>query len=402
MDRISRLLRNDRFIYFLFLFLIIAVVTFRIVAETDGYVSPDGACYLSAAENIVKGRGAVVKPDCAVQQADGNLQHEFPSFTIWPLGYPWLIASLSYISGLSVLVSSKLVNFLCLILSGLLLRKIYPCSFVFPFLLFCTFPLLEIMSHSWSENPFICFLLLLVLTIRNILKENQQVALPYFLLTFSLVGLFLCRYIGIFFCAFAYLIVVYLFHNGEKRKSAKVFISLIVATFLIITYLYYNYSRSGFITGTDRIGEIQMTVAQFALRVFLGLISQLNFFRYLNLKETSLFATLFIIQFLVMAFVFKSTKWGRFFDDKSNMIFVISSFLYLLVLIPFTAFSGIDMFDYRTLAPWSFCLFVPVLSWLNLELKNQGIWRKQLAYYGLMMIVLLFNLPKKYLMELIG
>ena len=134
-----------------------ASILFRTWANPAGYLSGDSGYYLRVAQNILDGRGPMV-----------HAYGPYPErLTVWPPGYPVLIAVAAKATGLPVLWASKVVGMLslaaCIALAALLLGD----AWVVGIAVFFHFALMEVFTTSWSEAPFLALLLGIVFVLQR-------------------------------------------------------------------------------------------------------------------------------------------------------------------------------------------------------------------------------------------
>ncbi|GAA0486983.1 hypothetical protein GCM10008986_10520 [Salinibacillus aidingensis] len=111
----------------------------------DGYVSSDSAHYLQMALNLLHGNGMTTPsyvPDISTY------------FATWPVGYPVLIAGISFLTGISVFWASKLVNLIMLGLSFVLIKRLFKARAPVVVMIFFISTFTVDFSYTWSEVPF--------------------------------------------------------------------------------------------------------------------------------------------------------------------------------------------------------------------------------------------------------
>jgi hypothetical protein len=84
-----------------------------------------------------------------------------------------------------------------------------------------------------------------------------------------------------------------------------------------------------------------------------------------------------------------------------NKFLVYTGLLYLIFLVYMTFTSTIDPFDYRTLLPFSFPVFIALLSEIEVRLHQSRQTKGIIAVKIFFIFSLLMNVPKKFLLNLI-
>lgn len=374
-------------------FLIAAVIVIRIIAEPTSYVSPDSTYYLAAADHLMKGEGLVA--------AHPEAPHQDVYFAIWPAGYPLCIAGLALLTGTSVLVASKMVNLLFLGLTFVLLLRWFGEKSWLAALYFCSFGMLEIYSYSWSEAPFLFFVLLLCYFVTKDLEKDSGPRV-FFQLFFCLTALFLFRYAGLIYYLGVAVLLLYFVIKKQRLRAAYYFSALFFASILVCAYLLLNKEMTGYYTGIgDRMQPQQESLQQFVGLLILGVWNQLTLARqYFGADMDYLYITLLMLQLGVMAVLFYyREKMQTLFRNKETQIMMGFAVFYFIAIVVLRKIQPFDAFDYRIMAPFSLPLFVALLARLTKEDAASYLKKVQPWVVGFMLLSLLVNLPKQFLME---
>ncbi|HCR48058.1 MAG TPA: hypothetical protein DIW24_00385 [Bacteroidetes bacterium] len=232
------------------------VIVLRTVLSTDGMTSGDGTYYLEAAQNILihhqfrittLGLGEPLPLD------------GYDPFTLWPIGYPVLIAGISFLTGLPVFWASKLLGWLLAGLSiGGFRRLAGEDAAIMSAMMLFSAPLL-LFSSTFSEAAFLTTLVWFVHWLHQFRQTGENRALQGILI--CALFLFLLRYVGIF----SGVVLLWLgwrtiSENGQKTVPLAVVIFL--WTSIIFVYAFWNYARSGAFSGMNRYAGITPEVAQ--------------------------------------------------------------------------------------------------------------------------------------------
>jgi hypothetical protein len=205
---------------------ILAVVTLKITANFAYYLTPDSHYYLQAAQNLLDGRGYRI-----------DFQGKDTFCAIWPVGYSLLIATVSFLTKLSVTISSKIVNLLAIAGILLLIRRQYKAQSWFVALALLSSSFLQLYANTWSETVFIFCLVGVVFSHGSLVMGHwpRQTHISHLKTHISYLTLaFLTRYIGFF------LIIPLLVQR--KYKAAAVFVA-VIGLYLLNNYVQTQTSR---------------------------------------------------------------------------------------------------------------------------------------------------------------
>lgn len=394
---------SQRSKFFLLLLFVALVLTIwlRAVVEATNYCTPDSNFYLKVAENLLNGKGLVRPNNYPFSRSTGDVY-----FAVWPAGYPVLIAGLSFITGFSLLVSSKILNLLFLGFTFILLYRWLGRQAWFPALYFCAFGMLEVYSYTWSEAAFLFFLVWLGFLLQRQLQHQHydtERNWHFVPLTFCLIGLFLFRYAGLIYFFLVAGFMLWYTLRKNYRLAANYFVALALASSFVLAYLYYNYLQTGYFTGGERIFPEQETFGFFLLVLLKGLANQFFLARnyYFYNYSDNLFVALMVLQLAVCSLLFLNRKYltKPLFDPKARTLLLLGGF-YLLSIIVLRKLSPFDKFDYRILAPFGVPVFLALFHTVSTQ---QNFFRKTGKWIvAFMLLSLLMNLPKVFVLEKIA
>ena len=374
---------------------IVCSITLRSYVESTHFVTPDSEFYFRVAENINNGKG-LIAPE--VYPFDGKTPEVH--FAVWPVGYPVMIAFVSKISGLSVLVASKVINLIFLGFIFLLLHRWFKTDAWFPALYFFSFAKMEVFSYSWSEGAFLFFVLLLCYWLSQL--DTRLLLLKVII---CLVALFFLRYAAVVFFLYVGLFGLYQYYKGNKKQSFILIASVVIAIIPCLLYLWNNQIQNGYYSGLERFTPDEMS-SWFAIKSsFVGFIDAFLFAsHYFVIKNNltwifMLFTTLQLL-FYVFLWLRRKSIMQPFFNQTA-WIMLSMGFVYLIFVGVLQRLHACSYFDYRILAPFSTLLFV-VLFWSISQSKQPDFFEKTKRYIiGFMLICYLMNLPKWYLIDLV-
>lgn len=233
--------------WLLLTYLLVAGTIFQMIQQSPShYCSTDSYFYLRMAENLLSGKGPAA-PE--VHPFVPNAQESYKA--TWPIGYPGLIALMSWGTGLSTLWASKVVNLLCLaLIFGLLAVWVGEHAWI-PALYLASHGKLAVFAHTWSEGPFLLLTLLLCYTMA---QHHAKPCRPWFFIPLSLLlmGLFSLRYAGILHFGFLGMVMVWLFFHKKYPLLRQYAYALVLAMAFAGLYLTYNYLKVGYLTGEPR------------------------------------------------------------------------------------------------------------------------------------------------------
>ena len=251
----------------LFLVLIFATISLMIIRDAyiDGvYITADSDGYLREAVNLVAGNGFAY---------DGLAGYR-SWFANWPIVYPAMIAAVMACTGFNAYLASKVVAIIILALIILVLRAFFGKSaWIYSLALFNT-GIVMIFYHTWSEIPFILFMLIFALCLGRVVSEEDPPVCMYVVLAISGTLCFLTRYFGIFLWVVAgiyWLImlinevskskekhvalrVIGTFKNNSKlmKKLIGLALSAVISVSVYLFYLIMNKIKNGAPTGVSR------------------------------------------------------------------------------------------------------------------------------------------------------
>ncbi|HYD67277.1 hypothetical protein [Azospirillum sp.] len=270
-----------------------------------GLLNNDSTLYMRLARFILEGRGlgagvfksGIDRPDTL-----------FPLFSVWPMGYPFLIAAVNaavnVVVPVDVFWAAKLLNMACIGGGLFVLYRVFGAWALAPGGLYLFWPVLD--THAWTlaEAPFLLLQFLLIRLLAAAEDTERAVAVAAGIAAAAL-GLFLLRYVG----AFAFLVGgLAVLHAAWRRRWRMAFAlsgALAIAGGLAALYLWNNLAHTGLATGTTRIpnqtplGELAMQAA----RGFWGAVNPVFLDVALDARGLALNALLFGLPALAVALV---------------------------------------------------------------------------------------------------
>lgn len=334
------------------------LVVLNFLSSPDGFISPDSANYLKLSQNISDGNGYFVSNN-------GIPERKEKLFAIWPAGYPTLIASFSLIPGLNVVWASKILNISLLGVSLIIVRFLFSlnghllgASFIFG-------SYITIYSFTWSEAPFITFLLAYCYFLSKLISNiHAATFFNFFGIVATSIGLFLSRYVGFFsLFGFAFIGLVAI-HRKDMPLFGKSALFGIFSFIMMAGYLFINYKVTGHITGIERISARESSME--LLQALLFAFSQEIVLPFAHMKPTWHYLIFVIPQIILCAlilFVFWANyKHWREKVSATHISLIVTGVVYLMCIIYLRWISAFDMYNFRLLAPGTLLIGLALLD----------------------------------------
>ena len=311
-------------------------------------------------------------------------------FSIWPIGYPLLIATVGLLIP-NLLWASKVVNLLFLAGMVVLLQKRFGMYGPWAAMAFVSYGMMEVFSHTWSEGPFLFFVLAFVF-----LLEKDDLSQSWIKLALILIALFTLRYAGIIFWGFLFFLTIYRYFILKLKNQKYIWYALSISALYVGTYLGFNYWQTGYLTGAARVFLGQESTATFFYYLGRGVLNIFAFARnFWSFGANDLLALLFLLVQCLLIYLL-TKKSARSSGSFSSIPIQVSGF-YLLGMILLRILSPFDAFDFRIMSPIIMLLYVYGLAHLGqLAAEDQ---KKKLALLSFLAISWMVNLPNKFLWE---
>ncbi len=365
------------------LFLCLSVIVlFNTFVDPNGYLSPDSTFYLRLSKNLLAGEGFKI-PDYS--SPDGQT-----FFATWPVGYPVMIAIISKITGLGIVWASKALNLLIIGAILLLFSYIFRGNAQWAGLIFFIYANIQIFSYTWSEVPFILFLLLTALTLYKCVETSGKIIWLAGLLL-SGIALFTMRYVGLVTVGIIGLIALVNLLKHRWFLSGKLLLVALLQLIFAGLYLYHNKISTGYLTGMPRSLPEESN-----LELFNQLLAALKEEFILINRWKPLLITMGL--FLLLGIYLFTSRGKNHRDKKFDGLWkylLLSGVTYLAAIITIRWFSNITPLDFRFLAPGSFLIILSLISYLQgkpeIKIMNSHV------FYLVILAILSFNyIPYKY------
>lgn len=236
--------------FLVLLFVTLALKIYSIGYVKGVYITADSDGYLREAVNLYNGNGF---------SYDGIAGYK-SWFANWPIIYPAMITGMMIITGANAYLASKYVAIAIIALIEIVLLLAFKKDAWVYALSLTNLGVLGLAYHTWSEIPFMLFMLIFALALAKIVSNDKVSPVWYVLLCFAGTATYLTRYFGIFvwFVAglyFLMLLIIWWKNKNDKTTLSKL-IGLAISAFTsgvtYIAYLAMNKINNGNPTGVSR------------------------------------------------------------------------------------------------------------------------------------------------------
>jgi len=328
-----------------------------VLAYFDGAkVSPDSASYLRAAREILRGRGFYV-------HNPGGLWPEW--FSVWPIGYPFMIAAISWLTGSEIYLASKILSILIIWIIGFTLYRRHGRTAWIYALLMLGAGFLSIFYYTWSETTFILGLILFSYWVSDILAQQPITVWPYAKLTFGVLLLFLSRYVGAFALVaigilLLYNLVLFLRYKNKQARRRALYLTAsgAVSGVVILSYLLVNRAMTGYLTGSPR--EPIEDAGALLKNLFDAQMSEIkNVFQvFFNVESNAVALVMWgLLAAFAIFFAYKAVK-ARDKAAITPLTFIAIGLMYWCSIVAMRFSAKFDAFNYRLLFPSSILIFL--------------------------------------------
>lgn len=340
--------------------IILSIISFVInLISTKNFgpgISPDSVQYLASANSIVNNFDLITY--------DGTKLVVFP-----PL-YPVFLAMIDFVFGFGPLFSARIVNAflfgLIVFLSGYLFRRYLSAAVALAKIgtvsTLVSVPIIQVSMMVWSENLFICLILINIIFSDSYSKNPNTISL--LLLSFSVALATLTRYVGLILIFTGLLNILISLKSDSKIKYRHIVVFLIVSVLPLIVWLIRNYIFSNTFFGPRYISNYSLfqnliftmgTIALWylPLRIFDWSLPW-KIFEYQNLLFISILVITVISVITILRLKMYFLEIKTYIKDISNILLFIIT--YLISLIILATVTNTDHINYRLLSP----IYVPV------------------------------------------
>lgn len=354
------------------------------ILHPDGYITSDSAHYLQMSKNFLAGDGMSTVnfiPDMSTYQAT------------WPVGYPVLIAGVSFVTGLSVFWASKVVNILVFALCLLLLQRLFKEKASIVAMVFFISTFTTDFAYTWSEVPFFLGLIWLVFGIVRYVETNRYRYAVH--MSLAAMFLFFMRYIGLIGAGIVGLVGFYYLFRKKWREMLTCWIAGTIPILVAGLYLVKNYIETGLMTGMERIPRAEST-PEFIRMVYRGIRGEINILS--TSSQVYFTESLLLIVVAIVLFVRPKHIAALFQLPKEKLLlpgmFLFAGIVYTLAIVYMRWNSHFDPLNFRLLAPATLMFWLFIISWFaQLDKESWKRWRNSLLV--MFSVALLMNVGYK-------
>lgn len=358
---------NDLFLILLFGALCVSIYSRAYVKGV--YISSDSAGYLREAVNLAKGQGF---------NYDGLAGYR-SWFANWPILYPAMIALVMLLTGTNAYLASKILTMLLVGLLLIILRLCFKKNAWFYGLCVTNIGFLNLAYYTWSEIPFMVFLLGFALVLARILGQEESETKWYVLLGLLGLGCFLTRYFGIYVWIVAglYLLCLiksYLATREKKvlKKTVMLTITALISGTMSLCYLFMNKLMNGMASGVSRTlwwddyekltNDLIESLLTEVFNVFSLQIPEL-------IEGFPYHIKVLAVAVILVGLVWFVAKNGKHFTRES--VLLTMGVMYYGIFIVIRYFSSMDTFYFRFFEPASFLICIGLMGLLLPYLRGK-------------------------------
>lgn len=357
--------------------------------DSFGFLSTDSTHFLKLAQSLKEDNGFYV-----FSWTNSGTKN---FFSMWPIGYPFLIYSISEILNIGVFWSSKFANVVCILSILFLLKKNIRSGFSFATLILLSGSFINIFSYTYTENLFALGLILYVFNTSeletNPTKRNLLSSILAFIIVFS------SRYIGGFLILYNVLMI---FNSIKKGKSIKYLtILLICSSTYVLIYLYTNKYLTGHFTYPHAYLTYE-TWYEITLHFIKKILEELNLImasvRFNSYPLMAIFSSLIsaIFFYYVSIYLNKNKVINQRLSGLAKKFFILGG-MYIGIVIIWRITIWFSPFSYRILFPSTILLLLGLIFKILSKTKsfNSDFKRLYLVLFIISSISFSFNVLYK-------
>ena len=359
---------NELFLVLIFIFSCMGIYSESYVKGV--YITSDSAGYLREAVNLVNGNGF---------HYDG-LAGYTNWFANWPIIYPAMIAGVMLLTGTNAYLASKIVAMIMVALILIIIRLFYKKEAWIYALCVLNLGFISLTHYTWSEIPFMVFLLLFALFFAKIVQAESVKTRDYVFLGLSGLGCFLTRYFGIYVWIVTGLYILYYGWEYYKKKKKIYFskalgltVTAFVSGVLSLGYLLMNKIMNGRASGVSRTlwwddyeiltnDLIQSLLTEICNVFSIQIPDFINAYPY-NLKVL----LLVVVLAGLIVFVKRCAKW-----ESREGVMITFGVCYYVIFIAIRYVSSMDTFYFRFFEPASFLICLGLFGLLLPYVRNRA------------------------------
>lgn len=332
----------------------------------NGYVNGagitmDSVSYINEAQALLNGDGLYYKKGIGSEEY----------FSMFPVGYPLLIALCSLATGTELYVASKILSIIFIALICILLYTYFKEDAWIYALFFVNVGFSNIYMMTWSETMFIPVFLWFSLLLGKLNHKDQITLIDGGKLTIASLLMFSARYIGMISVIIIGGEIIFWLIKKKLNKAIVLLCSNVLNIIFMIGYLLCNYYFSGSFTGASGSVKASITISQFVEELKIGILQEIK-------NATGFFVTyndyvafvVLICVFLFWIFCLRSYIKKHVFPVTPVTTFIVA-FMYLAGFLYMKYNAVMDPIGHRFLLPFSFIFYISVAWFLTFKLSKR-------------------------------
>ena len=349
----------------LLMFITISLKIYK-TAYADGiYITADSDGYLREAVNLTAGNGF------SYEGLAGYESH----FANWPIVYPLMIAAVMLMTGTNAYLASKIVSIITIGVIFIILYAEYKKHAWLYALAFTNAGFMALAYNTWSEIPFVLFMLLFAVMLGKLLRQKKPAAWVYAGVGLSAVLAFLTRYFGIYlwFTEGVYWLILFIRYMKARSlgsdskdlrvqagKLIRIFVTMCISGLICVAYLIMNKLKNGNPTGVSR-GTWWDDLVTLTDDLIHSLITEIfNIFsvnvpEYIEQLDTHLQVWIVLLAVSMAAWLIytciKAVGAGKDIIMSTPVVLIMMSVIYYVMFIAVRYRSSMDTFYFRFFAP---------------------------------------------------
>lgn len=382
---------NEIFLVLTYIAIVLSIYSHSYVGSV--YITSDSTGYMREAVNLLSGNGF---------SYDGIAGYN-TWFANWPILYPAMISIVMLITRTNAYFASKLLSmFIVLVIMLVIYAYARKDAWIYSLSLL-NIGFISLTWYTWSEIPFMLFIMCFGLMLGKILKEEFP-AKKYYVLTgvFAILS-FMTRYYGMFVFFVIGIYVLYYFYQWIKCRKENNAASLLskwlflaitacVSGLLSLSYLMLNKIQNGMASGVART----MWWDDYGILTD-DLITSLEteFFHIFHLETPDFISSMsvsmqvFVLFIILIGIAFLIVKPIKKMNEHSAWI--VMAVVYYILFIAIRYVSSMDTFYFRFWEPATFLLTLGIIGYIlpYLRAKNDSSNMSPLNWTGVVISALI-------------
>ncbi len=385
--------KNYSDLFLLAVFLFVCAGIYSAAYKNGIFISADSAGYMREAVNMRAGNGFAY---------DGLAGYD-SWFANWPILYPFMIFIAMIITGQNAYVASKFLTAVLVLVILLVLRLRFKKDAWIYSLCLLNLGFTQLSYYTWSEIPFILFLMLFAFKLGDIVSGKKPVIVPgasakksetvesakvwdYVLLGVYGFLCFLTRYFGIYvwivvggYIALYLLKLIKTKDKGLFANAVKLTVTALVSGMCSVGYLLINKLQNGMPSGVSRTtwwdDRKQLTYDLInSLITEIGNAFRLDFSEFAGpgMYLPKVVFILIVLALIIWFAVRKLSGKGGIYSPEGVCLILGGSYYAVFTVIRY--FSSMDTFYFRFFEPASFIVSIALLMIILSTFRQRGLF----------------------------